>query len=141
MACRGRSTRTLDRTMIEARDPTLEDVADFIRQFAGLKPSRHLPPSTRLDADLGITGDDGQELLEMAAKRFHAKLASDKDGYRSTFSLGPNEYLFHSEGIDLLGLNALIRWIMRAPRPIVRDLTISDLHSAILQTRVGSRAV
>jgi hypothetical protein len=126
--------------MNEAPAPTLDDVTDFIREFSGILPSRLLTATTRLDADLNITGDDGQELLEHAARRFDAKLANEADGYRSTFSLGENEYLFHPEGFDLLGVSALISWIMRKPRPLVRDLTIGELHSAILRTRPGRRA-
>ncbi len=88
---------------------------------------------TRLESDLGVTGDDGEELLKAVAKEFGVALANPDDGYRTTFSLSPNEYLFSSEGFDLLGIGSLIGRIGGTPNHIVRDLTIGQLHTAIVR--------
>ncbi|ORM68441.1 DUF1493 family protein [Pantoea rwandensis] len=50
-------------------EPTLQQVIDFVREFSGDVKSV-ITEETRLEADLGITGDDGIELLEQAEKRF-----------------------------------------------------------------------
>ncbi|MBK0124352.1 DUF1493 family protein [Pantoea sp. S61] len=49
--------------------PTLEQVIEFVREYSGDLKSV-MTEHTRLEADLGITGDDGVELLEEAEKRF-----------------------------------------------------------------------
>ena len=106
-----------------------------MRNFTGYRGSRPITCETRLEADLGVTGDDGDDLLEEASRCFNAALASPQDGYRTTFGLRSNDYLFSDEGVDLLGVNALIRWFRGEPRPVVRDLTLGQLHDAIVKTR------
>jgi hypothetical protein len=122
-------------------DPSLDDIVKFVREFAAIGSDHPITAETRLDADLGITGDDGDELLEQAAKRFGAALATPHEGYRTTFALGPNEYLFGSEGFDPFGMSWLIRRIKNEPRPVVRDLTVAQLHEAILRTKTTGNAV
>jgi hypothetical protein len=122
--------------------PTIEDVIAFVRQFQRVPDRVPIFASTRLDADLGITGLDGEDLLEEAATHFRVQLASPVDGYRTTFSLGPNEYLFGSEGVSfgLFGfLSRMIQDLREIPDPIVRDLTVAQLHDAIA-TRWSDRA-
>lgn len=111
--------------------PTFQEVEIFVRDVAGRRP-KVVTPNSRLEADFGITGDDGDEFLQEASRHFGVQLAHPINGYRATFALGENEYLFHSEGDDLLGIGNLIRWLRKQPRPIYRDLTIGELHSAIL---------
>lgn len=105
--------------------PTVGDVVEFVREFAGLKTSDALTPATKLDADLGITGDDGSALLAQAAEVFGTQLEGP-DGYVTTFGLRPNEFLFHSEGLGPI-------WPL--PAHTVRDLTIGELHEAICRSR------
>jgi hypothetical protein len=118
--------------------PAFQDVERFVRGFAALRHNQLVSPQTRLEADLGITGDDGDELLQSASKHFGAELAHPIRGYRDIFSLATDEYLFHSEGFDLIGVGALVRWLWNEPRPRVRDLTMGELHNAIVQTIVGT---
>jgi hypothetical protein len=112
-------------------EPTVVEVADFVRRFAGISPNRPIGSDTRIDADLGITGMEGPELLQAAEEHFDVVLATEENGVRDTFRLGPNEYLFGSEGLDLLGITAIIRLLKGEPRPVVRDLTIEELRQAI----------
>jgi hypothetical protein len=61
---------------------TFDDVADFVRACARVPVKRPITPETQFERDLGITGDDGSELLEAAEKRFAVNLAPDQGGYR-----------------------------------------------------------
>ena len=124
---------------MSSANPSVGDVGEFIREFGGFPRHRHIDGQTRLEADLGITGDDGDELLCDAARHFNASLADPVSGYRETFSLGPNAYLFHGEGFDLIGIGAVVRWVTGRPRASVRDLTVGELHDAISRTIRPSR--
>lgn len=118
--------------------PSFQDVELFVRDFAGLRRKHQIAPETRLEAHLGITGDDGDELLQRASKHFGVALAHPIHGYRDTFALADNEYLFHGEGLDLLGISALLGWLRNGERPRVRDLTMAELHGAIVRSIHGS---
>ena len=115
--------------------PSFEEVANFVQHLTGVRNGYPISGETRLETDLGVTGDDGSALLDEASKRFSAAVTSDIDGYRTTFALAPNEDLFSEEGLDLLGICLLVRWLRKELRSIVRDLTIAQLHDAILRTR------
>ena len=115
--------------------PALENVADFVREFAGLKRSFPITERTKLDADLGVTGDDGDQLLREAAKRFQTVLADEETGYRSTFLLADDEYLFHAEGLEFFGVLGFARRICGSRAIKVRDLTVGELHAAIRRAR------
>ena len=108
------------------RGLTFDDVADFVRAWASVPVKRQITPETQFERDLGITGDDGAELLEAAEKNFMVNLASDEGGYRAAFGLGPNEYLFNSEGF---GLGAAI--ITLFSHPSVRAFTVGELYQAM----------
>lgn len=88
--------------------PTLKDVIEFVREFSGDHKSA-ITEHTLLDADLGITGDDGVELLEDAEKKFGVSFVTEERSFQETFGLGENEYLFNSEGVDFLGISH-VQW-------------------------------
>lgn len=119
------------------KSPSLQEVEHFVRDFAGLRNDKQVTPQTRLDADLGITGDDGDDLLKAAAEHFGARLSDPVNGYRTTFSLAEDECLFHAEGLDLIGIASLVRSLRSLPPPKVRDLTLAELHDAIVRTCVS----
>ncbi len=101
--------------------------------FAARRP-KVITTDSRLEADFHITGDDGDEFLQKVAVHFGVNLADPVYGYRPTFGLEENEYLFHSEGLDLLGIGDLIRRYRKQPEPCYRDLTLGELHNAILRS-------
>jgi len=107
--------------------PSFDEFAEFIRQWAGLWRKKRIAPETEFERDLGITGDDGCELLEATEKRFNVTLSSDEQGYRKTFNLGPNEFLFHAEGIGPWPPYPLT--IFTAP--VVRAFTVGELYNAV----------
>ncbi|MBK0093201.1 DUF1493 family protein [Erwinia sp. S59] len=106
--------------------PTLEEVIEFVRDYSGDHKSV-MTEHTRLEADLGITGDEGVELLEEAEKKFGVSFVTEERSFQETFGLGDNEYLFHAEGLDLLGIGRLVSWLRKEPRPVVRDLSVGEL--------------
>jgi hypothetical protein len=72
---------------------SFEEFAGFIRQWGRISPKRRIAPETDLEDDLGITGDDGRDLLEAVEKRFGISLS------RESFNLAPDEFLFGGEGL------------------------------------------
>ena len=113
-------------------EPSMADVIAFVSEFAGCKRET-INENTWLEKDLGITGDDGVELLEEAEKVFDVSFSTEEAGFRRTFSLKENEYLFHSEGIDFLGIIYLFRRLRGIPAPVVRDLSVGQLHSVLVE--------
>lgn len=114
--------------------PSVEEVIAFVREFSGCT-RKAIDESTLLEDDLGICGDDGVELLEEAEKFFAVRFATDEEDFRSLFSLKENEYLFTSEGLDLLGICYFFRWLRGEPEPVVRDLSIGQLHQVLVKVR------
>ena len=111
--------------------PTVEDLSAVIREFAGLRPDRRINARTRIDRDLGITGDDGIDLLRTVETRFQVSVGLVDGRIRQVFGLGENEYLFGSEGLEIPFLSGLSRRITGKPAPVIRDLTVGELLAAI----------
>ena len=107
-------------------DPEFEALAQLIRDFAGLDFSHDIKHSTLFEDDLGITGDDGGELLEAVAQHYNIELATVEDGYRKTFGLAKDEFLFHSEGF-FGGFGEK-----------VHPFTVGELFSAVQRARQAS---
>lgn len=107
-----------------------EEVANFVRGWARIPAKRQITPDTQFERDLGITGDDGSELLEAVQKRFRVNLAPDETGYRETFGLGPNEYLFNSEGF---GFGAEIVTLLS--NHSVRAFTVGELYRGLIKAQ------
>lgn len=80
-----------------------------------------------------ICGMDGKDLQEDCEEASGVQLATEKDGYVKTFSLAENEYLFTGEGIDFFGLCRFIRWVRGIPEPVIRDLTVGELHAVLVK--------
>jgi len=104
--------------------PSFDEFAEFIREWARIPKRKQIAPGTLFERDLGITGDDGCELLEEAERRFGVCLSSPEHGYAQTFSLDANETLFHGEGfLDLFTCFGLA--------PTVRKFTVGELFNAV----------
>jgi hypothetical protein len=109
---------------------TFEEFAIFIREFWSVSPRKQIAPDTQFERDLGLTGDDGDELLLATEQRFGIKLGSEDTGIRETFNLGPNEYLFHSEGLELFRSRGLIS-LFGSEEHTVRKFTVGELYHAV----------
>jgi acyl carrier protein len=98
------------------KDPILERLRDFISEQLSVR-RESLAPSTRIQEDLGCTGDDAVELMQAFAKQFSVDLRA----------LNLKEY-FDEEGFDPIGyVLSLFRKCRIARRSA---LTLEDLVNA-----------
>jgi hypothetical protein len=111
--------------MIMVRPP-FQELADFIRTWLQLPTDWSIRPDTEFERDLGVTGDDGGDLLHQVEERFAVQLSTKEDGYRKTFGLGKNEYLFNPEGFPIWELLPFV------PKTTVRVFTVGELYDAIV---------
>jgi hypothetical protein len=102
--------------------PTFTEFEQFLRDQLGLRQRKLITLTTCFENDLGVTGDDGVDLLEATEKQFGISL----EPLRETFSMQPNEYLFESEGIDWANL-----FLPKHKRSVVRNLTVGELYEAV----------
>jgi hypothetical protein len=109
--------------------PSFDQFSAFVREFSQIPRKTAITTSTRFEKDLGITGDDGTDLLEATEKRFGVELGSEAHGKRPSFNLGVDEYLFHGEGFDLFGFVRRLRGNGRT----VREFTVGELYNAVCQ--------
>jgi acyl carrier protein len=100
---------------------SFDEVADLVADFSGAARSR-ITPSSRVESDLGITGDDGVELLQALAARFGTNFNRPDHSGR---------YLFGSEGHALLTNG--VRYLLGRPKSKVIPITVGDLHLAVVR--------
>jgi hypothetical protein len=114
---------------------TFDDFAGFIREYWAVPPRKEIAPDTQFERDLGLTGDDGDGLLVATEKRFGVALRSDETGVRETFKLGPNEFLFHSEGLELFPFK--MTSLFSSAAHSVREFTVGELFEAVRKATAG----
>jgi hypothetical protein len=76
---------------------------------------------------------DGDALIEDCEAAFGVTLVTEEDGYEKIFSLAENEFLFSTEGIDYFGICRLVRRLRGIPEPVIRDLTVGELHAVLVK--------
>ena|SRR6185312_8148503 len=114
--------------------PSFDEFAAFIREYLSVSDREEIGPESRFERDLGVTGDDGSDLLEATEKRFDVTLCFEDTGARETFNLAPNEYLFHSEGIGFDGVAPSLFFSKNAVIT-VRAFTVGELFYAVQRAR------
>jgi acyl carrier protein len=116
---------------------TFDEFTEWLREYLGIPLRKAILPETQFDRDLGVTGDDGADLLQAAEKRFEVTF-TDRDGnLRETFKLQPNEYLFHSEGWGP-SPTEITSWFSGSPT-VTRKFTVGELFRAVQTTRTNQR--
>ena len=108
------------------------EFADFVRDWGAFSKNKQIDPETQFDRDLGITGDDGSDLLIATEKRFGVGLSTAEDGYRKTFNLGTHEYLFNSEGFGVVP-----ELVSIFSTSTVRAFTVGELYGAVKKALEG----
>lgn len=111
-------------------DLTFDEFAEWLRWYRYIPARKAILPETQFERDLGLTGDDGTDLLEATEKRFEVRLGNEETGLRDTFNLQPNEYLFHSEGWGPSPAE-IISLFSDSPSPTVRCFTVGELFEAV----------
>jgi hypothetical protein len=107
---------------------TIENLIEVIRDCQGFSDKDQITENSDLEKDLGITGDDGSELLEEIEKQFSISFLGADGTIREIFGLAQNEFLFHSEcGVNLFGLIASL-W--RKENAVVKSITVGQLYQA-----------
>ena len=114
------------------RDLTFENVVSVIRDFQGISEKKLINASTFLEDGLCITGDDGADLLEEIEKQFLVSFAGKDGSVRDIFDLEENQYLFHSEGINILG------WLLSLfgrEYENVKPITVGQLYETTVKAK------
>jgi hypothetical protein len=114
-------------------DLTFDQFADFIREFWRVSTRKQIAPEIQFERDLGLTGDDGDELLRATERRFDVTLESEETGIPETFNLGRNEYLFHSGGWELFPPRSTT--LFGAEEYTVRKFMVGELFDAVRNAR------
>lgn len=105
---------------------SFDDFAEFIRQWARISRKKKIAPETEFEDGLGISGDDASDLLRATEQRFKVALSSEEHGYRDTFNLAPDEFLFHGEGFG-----PDLSTIVGRPEPVVVAFAVGALYDAV----------
>jgi hypothetical protein len=113
-------------------DLTLENLIVVIRESQGFSDHDRITEQCLLENDLGITGDDGSKLLEAIEKQFGVSLVGTDGTIRDVFHLAKDEYLFHSEGFNLVAWIA--SWFGK-DLDKVKPITVGQLFEAVLKAK------
>lgn len=82
------------------RDMSFENFIYFMSEFCFVDVEK-ITRDSLVEDDLGVTGDDGDELLIAIENEFGIRFADENGSIRKAFDLKEDEYLFHSEGMHL----------------------------------------
>jgi hypothetical protein len=115
---------------------SFQEFASTIRKLEGRPDALKIDPSTRIERDLGIVGDDGFDLLGKLENKFGFRFGANGRAPRQVFKLAPKELLFSPEGVDVVGL---VLWLLRRPRN-VKQLTVGELYEIVVYELRGVRA-
>ncbi|OBV39400.1 hypothetical protein [Janthinobacterium psychrotolerans] len=102
---------------------TFDDVVRAIRASQSIPGHVMITGATLLEDELGITGDDGCDLLADLERSFAISFAGSDGSLREAFGLDQDQFLFHGEGWNPL---ALFR------KENVKPLTVGQLHQVIV---------
>jgi len=84
---------------------SFDDFVDFINDNFIFSDKVPIGKETLVEKDLGITGDDGDELLLAIQDEFGINFCDETGSIRKAFNLKENEYLFHGEGFSLFNFS------------------------------------
>lgn len=109
------------------REPvTFEEFANFIREWARVSAATQIALATQFERDLGVTGDDGVELLAATEKKFNVNFDL------KAFELAENEFLFGPESTFLSGI-----WnLFKSSVPMIRSFTVGELYEVVVKERL-----
>ena len=106
-------------------DEIFKKIIDFVSDKAGVDPNR-IERTTRLELDLGVYGDDAEELIIGYSKRFNVDV--------SQFML--SDY-FNGESDPL---TLLLCWLFRA-KSSKKDLTVGHVEKGVIAGRLDAEVI
>lgn len=116
---------------MQQKEMTFENLCEVIRESCGLHSDERITPDTQFQRDLGITGDDGDLVLNNTEKAFGVHFS------RESFNLGSNEWLFDGEAPDVFG--GIYRMLTKKPARITRSFTVGELFEAAKREQAKQR--
>ena len=119
-------------------DLTFERVASWLRAYRRVPARKAITPETQFERDLGITGDDGIEMLKAAEQNFKVEFENEEAGLRETFNLQPNEYLFNAEGWGPSPAEFIALFSGRST--VINKFTVGELYEAISRIKLRDRS-
>lgn len=117
-------------------DITLSNLVGIIRKCQGFAETDVITEAAQLERDLGITGDDGCELLKAIEKEFDISFAGSDGTIREALGLSDGEYLFHSEG---MGLFRLVAALFGRDVEKIKPITVGQLYDAVSMLKTRGR--
>jgi acyl carrier protein len=105
---------------------SLDELIALIREHQGISGKKEITESSLLEKDLGISGDDGGELIEAIEKKFNLSFAGADGSLSKAFGLSEGQYLFHGE-VNLLGV------FVRPEN--VKEITVGELYLAACKAK------
>ena|SRR3569833_1156039 len=107
---------------------SMDELIAFIREHQGISPKQEITESSLLENNLGITGDDGCELIQAIERQFGILFSRSGGSLGEAFDLSEGECLFHSEGTNLFWLT---HRLFGRDQENVKAITVGDLHLAV----------
>jgi len=111
---------------------TFQNLVSIIRESQGFSGKDIITEASLLEKDLGITGDDGCELLEAIEEKFDISFTGPDGSLREVFCLSEGQYLFHSEGMNLFWL---ITSFLGRDSENAKAITAGELYRAALNAQ------
>ncbi|WP_027158596.1 DUF1493 family protein [Methylobacter luteus] len=115
------------------RDISLANLVKVIQECQGFSQSADISERMLLEKDLGITGDDGDDLFDEIERQFSISVFCENYSIRDAFGMTDNQCFFHSEGYDPF-LNWL-RSLFGETQYEVKDITVGQLYEAIVKIK------
>jgi len=117
----------------ESPEIEFEEFVKVVRSFCVIFESLQINQKTRLELDLGITGDNGEELFRHLFGYFKIPLPKSERDFREMFKLKPGEKLFHSEGV--LPMVKLVKSVDFIQFEQVYPITMGELFEALFDLK------
>lgn len=116
------------------KELTLENLNSVIRELQGIPSKILIDENTLVENELGLTGDDGDEVLQEIEKVFELSFKGKDGSLREFFGLKDNEYLFHSEGFDILGV---FKKLFGINNESIKPFIVGELFKGALRAKNG----
>lgn len=104
---------------IAVENLSIGNLIAIIREFHAISDKTEILAHSLIEADLGVTGDDGSELLAHLEETFKVNFEL------SDFDLKIAQYLFQSEGFNLFSASFSDEMANK------KDISVNCLHKAI----------